>query len=82
MAQGQGRWGGCDDRELAGQPSQETMKKARGCYSRFRDCSPNRDGKHVDSEQGFAGRKRLRNLSDRQKELVKPKLDPDKVSLT
>jgi hypothetical protein len=55
MAQGQGRWGETDDRELAAQPSQENMKKASGRYSRFRDYSPNHDGKHVDSEQGFAG---------------------------
>jgi hypothetical protein len=82
MAQGQGRWGGTDDRELSAQPSPETMSKARGHYSRFRDYSPNRDGKHVDSEMGFAGRKRLRNLSDQQKELVTPKIDREKVSLT
>jgi hypothetical protein len=82
MAQGQGRWGETNDRELAAGPSQETMKKAKGRYSRFRDYSPNRDGKHVDSEQGFAGGKRLRNLSDRQKDLVKPKLDREKIALT
>jgi hypothetical protein len=32
---------------------------------------------HVDTEQGYGRRKRLRNLSDRQKEIVKPRLDRD-----
>ena len=57
------------------------MKAIRDRFDPFDRHVTNRDGKHVDSEQGFAGRKRLRNLSDQQKDLVAPKIDREKVGL-
>jgi hypothetical protein len=57
-------------------------KAARGRYKRFGRNGTNSDGRHVAAEQGFANSKRLLNLSDRQKEIVKPRLDRDAVSLS
>jgi hypothetical protein len=66
-----------------GSTSSVDLIEGRSRYSqRDRSSYTNRDGKHVDAEQGFASRKRLRNLSDRQKEIVAPRLDRDAVSLT
>jgi hypothetical protein len=58
------------------------MKAIRGRYKRFDQHVTNADGKHVDTEGGFGGFKRLRNLSDRQKKIVAPRLDRDAVHLT
>jgi cobalamin biosynthesis protein CobT len=69
------------DRELAAQPSAETMKRARRNFKQSPYRGSNRDGMHVDSEQGFGNFKRLRNLSDRQKKIVTPRLDRDAVHL-
>ena len=42
----------------------------------------NKDGKHVDSERGFAaGRRRIRNLSDGQRKLIRPKVDRGAVTV-
>ena len=82
ISQGEGRWGSTSSEAEQGSTSAGDLSRAKARYQQFDRYTVNRDGKHVDSEQGFAGGKRLRNLSDRQKELVKPKLDPDKVSLT
>jgi hypothetical protein len=50
--------------------------------SLFRDHTANCDGKHVDLERTYGTRKQLRNLCDRQKELVAPLVDRDKLSLS
>jgi len=58
------------------------MKAIRSRYKRFDRNATNADGKHVDAEWGYGCFKRLRNLSDRQKEIVEPRLDRDAVHLT
>ena len=47
---------------------------ARGRYKQFDRYVVNKDGRHVDSEHGF-GLRRLRNLSDRQRQILRPKID-------
>ena len=58
------------------------MKAIRDRFDPFGRCVTNADGKHIDTEGGFGGFKRLRNLSDRQKKIVTPRLDRDAVHLT
>jgi hypothetical protein len=54
---------------------------ARARYRQFDRYSANNDGWHVDSEQWFGDRRRIRNLSDQQRRLVRPKIDRSQVSL-
>jgi hypothetical protein len=58
------------------------MKAMRDRYVHSESDRANTDGKHIDTEGGYGGFKRLRNLSDRQKEIVEPRLDRDAVHLT
>jgi hypothetical protein len=79
VSQGQGTWGSNEDCERAGST---LTAAAQARYRPFdRHAVTNRDGRHVDAEPGFAGRKRLRNLSDKQREIVAPLVDSEKVSL-
>jgi hypothetical protein len=48
---------------------------ARARYRQFDRYSVNNDGWHVDSEQWFGDQRRIRNLSDEQRRLVRPKID-------
>jgi hypothetical protein len=83
MAQGPGTWGSPSFEAEQGSTSPDEIRKAQARYKRFDRYSTNRDGKHVDSEHwAYGDRRRLRNLSDKQKEIVGPKLDREKVSLT
>jgi hypothetical protein len=76
MAQGQGTWGSNGIEAEQGSTSPGDLRRGNATYgARDPHAYNNRDGMHVDAEQGFVRRKRLRNLSDRQKELVQPKLD-------
>jgi hypothetical protein len=59
------------------------LRKGKARYrKRDRSGRQNRDGMHVDAEAGFGNWRRLRNLSEKQKEIVKPRLDRDAVVLT
>jgi hypothetical protein len=58
------------------------IKAIRGRFDPFDRHVTNADGKHIDTEGGFGGFKRLKNLSDRQKKIVTPRLDRDAVHLT
>jgi hypothetical protein len=63
-------------RRLRGAPSAVTAaaraRYRKGKASRY---LPNKDGLHVDSEHWFGHQRRIRNLSDRQRQLVSPKID-------
>ena len=73
-------WVGSGRHDTAMSPAE--MEAMRDRYVHSESDRINRDGMHVDTEQGFGLRKRLRNLSDRQKEIVKPRLNRDAVTLT
>jgi hypothetical protein len=79
-AEDQSHWVGSGGHDTGMAPS--AMKAIRGRYKRFDRHVTNADGKHIDTEGGFGGFKRLRNLSDRQKKIVAPRLDRDAVHLT
>ena len=79
-AEDQSHWVGSGGHDTGMAPA--AMKAIRGRYKRFDRNVTNVDGKHVDSEQGFGNFKRLKNLSDRQKKIVTPRLDRDAVSLS
>jgi hypothetical protein len=70
-----------DDFEQGVGPSDQLLQKKHDLHRRFPEHG-NRDGMHVESERAWAGRKRLRNLSDRQKKIVAPRVDIGKVSVT
>jgi hypothetical protein len=68
---------GRDDYEDA--PS-TLSKAALARHKQFDRYAVNKDGRDVDSEHGF-GPRRLRNLSDRQRAILRPKVDRRSVSL-
>jgi hypothetical protein len=70
-------WGGQNDREQCVPVGSATA------YRRYRDSNrwaPNNDGQHVDAEVSFNHR-RIRNLSDRQREILSPKVNRSEVSV-
>jgi hypothetical protein len=69
--------GNCHDLEIA--PSTLT-EKARARHRQFDRYAVNRDGRHVDSER-MLWAPRIRNLSDRQRAILGPKIDRDAVSI-
>ena len=79
-AEDQSLWVGSGGHDTGMAPA--AMEAIRRRYKRFDRHVTNADGKHIDTEGGFGGFKRLRNLSDRQKEIVEPRLDRDAVHLT
>jgi hypothetical protein len=77
-AQGQGHAG--PPTEFEESPPVVTAA-ARARYKQFDRYATNNDGRHVDSERGFGhSARRIRNLSDRQRGLVRPKIDRTQVS--
>jgi len=51
-------------------------------HKRFESYVVNKDGRHVDSERGYGFRSRsLRNLSDHQRAILRPKIDRGAVSI-
>jgi len=82
MHQGQGTWGSNGIEAEQGSAAAVDVSRAKARYGQSDRHYDNHDGMHVDAEQGFGVRKRLRNLSDCQKEIVKPRLDRDAVTLT
>ena len=68
------------DREAGATPT-DAILRAREHYDPYRR-QPNRDGMHVESERGWSDRKRLLNLSDRQREIVGPVLDRAAVTIS
>jgi hypothetical protein len=78
-AEDQTNWTGSGGHDTGMAPA--AMKAIRGRYKRFDRHVTNADGKHIDTEGGFGGFKRLRNLSERQKKIVTPRLDRDAVQL-
>jgi hypothetical protein len=79
-AEDQTNWIGSGGHDTGMGPA--AMNAMRERYVHSESDKANADGRHVDTEQGFGGFKRLRNLSDRQKEIVEPRLDRDAVHLT
>ena len=82
IAQGQGTWGSTGIEAEQGSAAAVDVIRARARQGQSDRHYNNRDGMHVDAEQGFGNFKRLRNLSDRQKKIVAPRLDRDAVHLT
>jgi len=79
MAQGQETWGNTDDKEEGGSYITDA---ARQRYRPFDRYSANCDGRHVDTERGYAvGSRRLTNLSDQQRTAVAPRLNRDGVRI-
>jgi hypothetical protein len=79
-AEDQTHWVGSGGHDTGMAPA--AMKAIRDRFDPFDRHVTNADGKHIDTEGGYGGFKRLRNLSDRQKEIVEPRLDRDAVHLT
>ena len=79
-AEDQSHWVGSAGHDTGMAPA--AMKAIRKRYVHSESDRANADGKHVDTVGGYGGFKRLRNLSDRQKEIVEPRLDRDAVHLT
>jgi hypothetical protein len=69
---------GRDDYELA--PSTLT-EAALARYEQFDRYVVNNDGMHVDAESWFGSRRRLRNLSPKQRAILGPKVDRGAVSI-
>jgi hypothetical protein len=65
--------------DLEDAPSAVTAA-ARARYRQFDRYSVNDDGWHVVSEHWFGDKRRIRNLSDRQRRLVRAKIDRSQVS--
>jgi hypothetical protein len=82
IAQGQGTWGSTGIEAEQGSAAAVDVIRARARQGQSDRHYNNRDGMHVDAEQGFGDFKRLRNLSDHQKKIVEPRLDRDAVHLT
>ena len=78
-AEDQSHWVGSGGHDTGMAPA--AMKVIRSRYKRFDRNATNADGKHVDAEGGYGCFKRLRNLSERQKKIVAPRLDRDAVHL-
>jgi hypothetical protein len=79
-AEDQTNWIGSGGHDTGTAPA--AMKAIRDRFDPFDRHVTNADGKHIDTEGGYGGFKRLRNLSERQKKIVKPRLDNDAVHLT
>jgi hypothetical protein len=76
----QSHWVGSGGHDTGMAPA--AMKAMRERYVHSESDRANADGKHIDTEGGYGGFKRLRNLSERQKKIVTPRLDRDAVHLT
>jgi hypothetical protein len=76
--EGGGQCGGFEDREVC-IPVGTAAQYAR--YRRSDRWATKTDGKHVDAEPYFAGRKRIRNLSNRQRNILEPKINRSKVCI-
>jgi hypothetical protein len=82
-AEDQTNWAGSGKSDVGGDPAKTRTMRERFNKSAYgMNPVPPKDGMHVDAEQGFGGRRRLHNLSDGQKEIVKSRLDRDAVTLT
>lgn len=69
--------GGFEDEQGSTAPGDLRKAKARTTLQRH---VVNRDGMHVDSERGYGhASRRIRNLSDVQREIVGPGVDREKV---
>jgi hypothetical protein len=79
-AEDQTNWVGAGGHDTGMAPA--AMKAIRDRFDPFDRHVTNTDGKHIDTEGGYGGFKQLRNLSDRQKKIVTPRLDRDAVHLT
>jgi hypothetical protein len=83
IAQGQGTWGSNGHESEQGTTSPEDLGKAHARYRPWaRYDRPSRDGMHVDVDRGLRiGPPRIRNLSDRQQAILRPKVDRGAVSI-
>jgi hypothetical protein len=78
MRQGEGGYGSQEDREQC-LPLETKVAGAR--YRNSNRWAPNNDGQHVDAEVVAYRCRRIRNLSDRQREIISPKIDRSEVSI-